>query len=204
MHGVTNNPWDLSRTVGGSSGGAAASVVAGMGPLATGSDGGGSIRVPSGLCGAVGLKASRGRIPFRGDGSPLEQVAVVGPIRRTLHDNALMLNVVAGPDPYEMFALEETGVDYLAALKGASVTGLRIAYSPDRETPIEPEVRDTVRAAAGVFDGELGADVEEVAIELPDSIDYFIGWWGPQSVMGIEDLAAVGIPTAKNEVNRPQ
>jgi Asp-tRNA(Asn)/Glu-tRNA(Gln) amidotransferase A subunit family amidase len=121
-----------------------------------------------------------------------------------VHDNALMLSVIAGPDPYEMFALPDTGVDYVAALAGASVTGLRIAYSPDLgEPPIEPEVRGIVRAAAGVFDGELGAHVEEVAIELPESIDYFIGWWGPQAVMGIEDLAAIGIPTPENDVNRP-
>jgi Asp-tRNA(Asn)/Glu-tRNA(Gln) amidotransferase A subunit family amidase len=192
VHGVTNNPWDLTRTVGGSSGGAAASVVAGMGPLATGSDGGGSIRVPSALCGAVGLKASRGRIPHRGDGSPLEQVSVVGPITRTVRDNALMLNVVAGPDPFEMFALQETGVDYLAALDGASVAGLRIAYSPDLGAPpIESDVREVVRAAAAAFGRDLGAHVDEIAISLPDPLDYFMGWWGPQSVMSLEDLKAL-------------
>lgn len=204
VHGVTNNPWDLARTVGGSSGGAAAAVVSGMGPLATGSDGGGSIRVPSSLCGAVGLKASRGRIPVRSDGSPLDQVLVVGPITRTVRDNALMLSVVAGPDPYEMFALQETGVDYLAALEDASVDGLRIAYSPDLGAPpIEPEVRDVVRAAAGVFDSELGAGVDQIVIQLPDAIDYFIGWWGPQAVMGIEELTTSGVEVAETDVNRP-
>ncbi|MGN6680267.1 MAG: amidase [Streptosporangiaceae bacterium] len=193
VHGVTGNPWDLARTAGGSSGGAAASVAAGMGPLATGSDGGGSIRVPSALCGVVGLKASRGRIPFGGDGSPLEQVCVVGPITRTVRDNAMMLNVVAGPDPFEMFAIQETGVDYLAALEGASVAGLRIAYSPDLGAPpIEPEVREIVRQAASAFAIDLGAHVDEIAINLPDVFDYFAAWWGPQDAMLTEDLKAPG------------
>jgi Asp-tRNA(Asn)/Glu-tRNA(Gln) amidotransferase A subunit family amidase len=204
VHGVTGNPWDLARTAGGSSGGAAASVVAGIGPLATGSDGGGSIRVPSALCGAVGLKASRGRIPYRGDGSPLEQVEVVGPITRTVRDNAMMLNVVAGPDPFEMFALQETGVDYLAALDGASVAGLRIAYSPDLGAPpIEPDVREIVRQAASVFATDLGAHVDEIVIDLPDVFDYFIGWWGPQSAMLNEDLEAAGEGADPDEQHRP-
>jgi Asp-tRNA(Asn)/Glu-tRNA(Gln) amidotransferase A subunit family amidase len=164
-----------------------------MGPLATGSDGGGSIRVPSALCGVVGLKASRGRIPFGGDGSPLEQVCVVGPITRTVRDNAMMLNVVAGPDPFEMFAIQESGVDYLAALDGASVAGLRVAYSPDLGAPpIEPEVREIVRQAAAAFGTDLGARVDEVAIDLPDVFDYFAGWWGPQDAMLSEDLQAPG------------
>jgi Asp-tRNA(Asn)/Glu-tRNA(Gln) amidotransferase A subunit family amidase len=193
VHGVTNNPWDPTRTVGGSSGGAAASVAAGIGPLATGSDGGGSIRVPSALCGVVGLKASRGRIPYRGDGSPLEQVTVVGPITRTVRDNAMMLNVVAGPDPYEMFALQDGGFDYLSALDGASVAALRIAYSPDLGAPpIEPDVREVVRQAAFAFDSDLGAHVDEIVMDLPDPLDYFADWWSPQAAMIVEDVAALG------------
>lgn len=194
VHGTTNNPWDPARTVGGSSGGAAASVAAGMGPLATGSDGGGSIRVPSALCGVVGLKASRGRIPVGGEDSRLEQVSVVGPITRTVRDTAMMLNVVAGPDPLEMFAIQESGFDYLAALEGASVAGLRIAYSPDLGAPpIEPEVREIVRRAGMVFEDELGARIDEVTIQLPDPLDYFVEWWGPQAVLGMEDLRDAGV-----------
>ena len=204
VHGVTNNPWDLTRSVGGSSGGAAASVVAGMGPLSTGSDGGGSIRVPSALCGAVGLKASRGRIPFRGDGSPLDTVVVVGPITRTVRDNALMLNVVAGPDPYEMFAIQETGVDYLAALEGASVAGLRVAYSPDLGSPVvDPEVREIVGRAAAAFGDALGAHVDEIEIDLPDPVEYFKNWWSPQLVMGYEDVEAMGLDIEREESHRP-
>jgi Asp-tRNA(Asn)/Glu-tRNA(Gln) amidotransferase A subunit family amidase len=175
-----------------------------MGPLATGSDGGGSIRVPSSLCGVVGLKASRGRIPFRGDGSPQEQVTVVGPITRTVRGNALMLNVVAGPDPFEMFALQETGFDYLAALESASVAGLRVAYSPDLGAPpIEPQVRDVVRQAASAFADPLGAHVDEVAIDLPDVLDYFVDWWGPQAVMGFEDLVAMNVGASAEAHHTP-
>ena len=194
VHGITNNPWDQSRTAGGSSGGAAASVAAGMGPLATGSDGGGSIRVPSAHCGVVGLKASLGRIPLRGDASSLDQVSVVGPITRTVRDAALMLGIVAGPDPFEMFAIQESGLDYLAALERASVAGLRIAYSPDLGAPpIEPEVREIVRQAVSVFGDELDAHVEEVTIELPDPLDYFAAWWGPQAALADADLEASGV-----------
>jgi Asp-tRNA(Asn)/Glu-tRNA(Gln) amidotransferase A subunit family amidase len=103
-----------------------------------------------------------------------------------------------------MFALQESGIDYLAALEGASVDGLRIAYSPDLGAPpIEPEVRALVRAAAAAFDGELGADVEEVDLRLPDPIDYFIGWWGPQVVLSYEELAAAGVEIAETDVSRP-
>jgi Asp-tRNA(Asn)/Glu-tRNA(Gln) amidotransferase A subunit family amidase len=123
----------------------------------------------------------------------MDQVSVVGPITRTVRDNAMMLNVVAGPDPFEMFALQETGVDYLAALEGASVAGLRVAYSPDLGAPpVEPEVRDIVRQAASAFAADLGAHVDEVALHLPDVFDYFIGWWGPQEAMMYEDLEASG------------
>lgn len=208
VHGITNNPWDPTRTVGGSSGGAAAAVAAGMGPLATGSDGGGSIRVPSAHCGVVGLKASPGRIPVRGDASSLDQVSVVGPITRTVRDAALMLSIVAGPDPFEMFAIQESGFDYLAALQGASVAGLRIAYSPDLGAPpIEPEVREIVRQAVAVFADELGAHVDQVSIELPDPLDYFAAWWGPQAALADAELAASGVrieaPAAVRAVLEP-
>ena len=97
--GRTNNPWDLSRSVGGSSGGAAVALATGLGPLAIGSDGGGSIRVPASYCGVVGLKGSRGRIPLYTEGPIFETVDVVGPMTRTVEDCALMLSVMAGPHP---------------------------------------------------------------------------------------------------------
>jgi Asp-tRNA(Asn)/Glu-tRNA(Gln) amidotransferase A subunit family amidase len=115
-----------------------------------------------------------------------------------------MLNVVAGPDPFDPFAIQETGIDYLTALDGASVAGLRVAYSPDLGAPpIEAEVREIVRQAASVFGSALGAHVDEITISLPDPIDYFIDWWGPQVVMGIEDLQALGAVTGPDPRLQP-
>lgn len=95
LTGITNNPWDTSRTAGGSSGGAAAAVASGLAPLAWGSDGGGSIRIPASCCGVVGLKASTGRIPVYGEGDVYGLVSTSGPLTRTVADAALMLHVTA-------------------------------------------------------------------------------------------------------------
>ena len=194
VHGITNNPWDLSRTAGGSSGGAAASVAAGMGPLATGSDGGGSIRVPSAHCGVVGLKASVGRISVRRRG------LVAGTGRRCRPDHAdgprrrAHARHRRRPGSVRDVRHPGIGLDYLAALEGASVAGLRIAYSPDLGAPpIEPDVREIVRDAVSVFADELGAHVDEVRIELPDPLDYFAAWWGPQAALADADLEASGV-----------
>lgn len=193
LTGITNNPWDTTRTTGGSSGGAAAAVAAGMGPLATGSDGGGSIRVPSSICGTVGLKASIGRIPENSEISPWETVSVVGPITRTVADNALMLNSIAGPSPDVPFSLLETGFDFLADLDGANVDGLRIALSPDLGYPgIEPEVAEGLTQAAEVFETDLGAKVESIELNLPDPFEYFVKYWGPSGYAYVLELEAEG------------
>lgn len=187
LTGITNNPWDLSRTPGGSSGGSAAALAAGLGPLSTGSDGGGSIRVPSSFCGTVGLKCSRGRIPIWSEGNPFETVDVVGPMTRTVADTALMLNVVAGPHHYDPYALLDTDTDYLRAITDTSVQGLRIAYSPDLgNPPIEPAVLAGMAQAAAAFE-QMGAIVEPVDIHLPDPMEYFVAWWAPFIKLTLED-----------------
>jgi Asp-tRNA(Asn)/Glu-tRNA(Gln) amidotransferase A subunit family amidase len=189
LTGITNNPWDLGRTTGGSSGGAAAAVASGICPLATGSDGGGSIRVPSSFCGVVGLKASSGRIPINGRENAYESVVVVGPMTRTVADNALMLNVIAGPDPYDAISLPRQNLDYLDIVRSASIKGLKVAFCADlKNGPVDPEVINVVTAAAERFQRDLGAHVEAVDIELPDPIDYFKAWWGPEFSMVYEDL----------------
>ena len=182
LTGYTNNPWNPALTVGGSSGGAAASVASGIAPIAWGSDGGGSIRVPASVCGVVGLKCSPWRIPLLAEeSSPFEHGAAVGPLTRTADDAALALAVTAGPtvreplgpDPLDLSALK-------AAMDGPSLRGLRVAYSPDLGYGVvEAGVADRVRDAAGVFDRELGAHVEEVAIALPDPIEFFLAYWCP-------------------------
>jgi Asp-tRNA(Asn)/Glu-tRNA(Gln) amidotransferase A subunit family amidase len=177
LTGTTGTPWDPSRTSGGSSGGAAAAVAAGIAPLALGSDGGGSIRVPAACCGVVGHKASPGRIPIRGNSDP---DTAEGPLTRTVLDAALMLGVLAGPHHEDRFSLPDTGDDYLAAVRRAEMDGLRVAYSPDfGQGPVDPQVRAAVEAALRTAEA-AGAVVDEVVMDMPDAIDFFIEYWGPE------------------------
>jgi aspartyl-tRNA(Asn)/glutamyl-tRNA(Gln) amidotransferase subunit A len=127
--GITRNPWDLNKTPGGSSGGAGAAVAAGLGPIAIGSDGGGSIRLPSSFNGIFGLKPSFGRIAYYP--SPPLPLVHAGPIARTVRDAALTLNVIAGQDERDLLSLPADATDYLAAC-AAGVRGLRVGWSPSR------------------------------------------------------------------------
>jgi aspartyl-tRNA(Asn)/glutamyl-tRNA(Gln) amidotransferase subunit A len=163
------NPFDTSRTAGGSSGGAAAAVAAGMGPLAQGGDGAGSIRIPAAFCGVVGLKPSHGRIPYAPAGA-LELLVSEGPLARTVADAALMLDALAGPDPRDRLSLPLDGDAFLAACDGA-VEGLRIAWSPDLgHASVAPEVAAVVGEAVSVLEA-LGARVERVDPGWPDPHD---------------------------------
>jgi Asp-tRNA(Asn)/Glu-tRNA(Gln) amidotransferase A subunit family amidase len=193
LTGITNNPWDTTRTAGGSSGGAAAAVAAGLAPLAWGSDGGGSIRVPASCCGVVGLKASTGRIPVYGESDVYGRVGTAGPLTRTVADAALMLQVTAGPDPYEPMALPAPPVPFTDALRGASVEGLRVAYSADfGQGPVDPDVRDRFEKALRVFAETLGAHVEPVDIDLPDAVQYFQDFWTPAFTVALDNLTELG------------
>lgn len=163
--GPAHNPWKIGQTAGGSSGGAAAAVAAGLGPLAQGSDGAGSIRIPSGFTGIYGLKPSWGLVP-QYPASPLELFSHIGPMTRTVRDAALMLNVIAGADPRDRLSFS-TGIDYVAALDG-EIKGLRVAWSPDLGYAlIDPEVQAIATAAAARFT-ELGCQVEEANPGIPD------------------------------------
>ena len=151
------NPWDTARTPGGSSGGSAVAVAAGMTPLATGSDGVCSIRTPASFCGIFGLKPQYGRIPSATVGL---DVAHLGPMTRTVRDAALMLNVMAGPDEYDRQSLPASGVNYLAACDGG-IAGLKVAWSADLGYIIvDPEVRAIASAVAARF-ANLGCTLEE-------------------------------------------
>ncbi|QNS03174.1 amidase [Streptomyces xanthii] len=176
---VTRNPWDPSRTSGGSSAGSAAAVAAGMAPVALGSDGGGSIRLPAALCGLVGFKASMGRVPVypgcRDERYPgvngWESVEHIGPLTRTVADAALLLSVLAGPDPRDRHSIPCGDVAWTVR---RPVGRLRIAYSPDLgHIAVDPEVRRVVENAVRVFERDLGADVELVDLELPDYVEAF-------------------------------
>lgn len=187
--GHTNNPWDLSITAGGSSGGSAAAVAAGMGSLATGTDGGGSIRGPASCCGVVGLKPSMGRVPIYCEDAVFETTTAVGPIGRCVADAALMLSAMAGPDWRDPFSMGLGRWDFLAELKDASVSGMRIAYSEDLGIrSIESGVRKCVSQAAEIFERELRAHVEPVSWNIPDPVPIMRKMWTPVACLLREEL----------------
>ena len=176
LTGITRNPWDTSKTPGGSSGGAAAALAAGMGALAIGTDGGGSIRIPAGFSGIFGLKPSFGRVPAW-PLSPFGSVAHVGPMTRTVKDAALMLDAISRPDARDWTSLPHDGRSFLKGLdKG--VKGLRIAYSHDLGyADIDPEVKGLVDRAVLTLQ-EAGARVDRIVPGFEDPGPVFRTlWW---------------------------
>ena len=174
--GITRNPWDPSKTPGGSSGGTAAAVAAGMGPLSVGTDGAGSVRIPAAFCGNFGLKPSFGRVPAY-PLSPFGTVAHLGPHSMSVRDAGLMLNVLKQPDARDWTALPYDPSDCLAGLDDG-IRGLRIAYSPalGYAHNVHPEVAAAVDAAARQLEA-LGAVVEAVDPGFEDPLDITTGLW---------------------------
>ena len=173
LFGVTRNPWNLELTPGGSSGGAAAAVAAGLGPLAIGTDGGGSIRIPASFCGIYGLKPTFGRVPFSPAFRGLLGMSVTGPMTRTVRDTALMLDVMTDPDDRDRHSLPaDAGGSYLAACD-SGIAGLSVAWSPDLgHARVDPHVEDLCRQAAERFES-LGCHVEVVTPSWEDPEDIF-------------------------------
>ena len=175
LTGITRNPWDLTKTPGGSSGGAAAAAAACFGALHHGSDGGGSIRMPSGYTGIYGLKPTFGRVPTW-PASGFGTLSHQGPMTRTVDDAALMLTVMSEPDPKDWYALPEQNCDWRKSMD-QTVRGWRIAYSPDLgHAKVDPEIAKLVKEAAMTFT-TLGANVEEVDPGLGDQHDLFRIFW---------------------------
>ncbi|MBU0726966.1 MAG: amidase [Alphaproteobacteria bacterium] len=175
LTGITRNPWDTSKTPGGSSGGAAAAAALGMGCLHIGTDGGGSIRMPSGFTGIFGLKAHFGRVPAF-PASPMGTLSHVGPMTRTVADTALMMNVMAMPDARDWFALPYDGRDYRIGLEDG-VEGLRIGFSAALGyASVDPEIAHAVKKAVEVF-VDLGAEVDEVDPGFENPADIFRTLW---------------------------
>lgn len=174
--GVSVNPWDLSRTPGGSSGGAGAAVAAGLGPLAIGTDGGGSIRIPASFCGVFGLKPTFGRVAAYPP-SAVALLSHVGPMARTVRDAALMLSCMAGPDARDPYSLPEPMTDLVAACD-AGVRGLRVAWSPTLGfARVDAEVAERTASAARVFERELGCAVEQFDRPFDDPLPFFEVMW---------------------------
>ncbi len=195
LFGITRSPWDPERTPGGSSGGAGAAVAAGMAPLAVGTDGGGSIRIPASFSGIFGMKPSFGRVPvypFSGAWS----LSHAGPMTRTVADAAVMLMVLAGPDERDMSSLPAQPIDYLRALKG-TLKGLRVAWSPTLGyATVDPEVQAVCGKAAKRFK-EFGCRV--------DAADP--GWPGPYEAWkvifsgGIATRLAPYLPERRQDID---
>ncbi|MGW5467029.1 amidase [Streptomyces chartreusis] len=176
LSGVTRNPVDPTRTAGGSSGGAAAAVALGAGPLALGTDGGGSVRIPAAFCGIFALKPTYGRVPLY-PASAFGTLAHVGPMTRDAADAALLLDVIGAPDSRDWSALPPAPGPFAAALSGG-VRGLRVAYSPSLggQVAVRPAVAAAVRRAVERLAG-LGAYVEETDPDFTDPVDAFHTLW---------------------------
>ncbi|OGK96990.1 MAG: hypothetical protein A3E31_10440 [Candidatus Rokubacteria bacterium RIFCSPHIGHO2_12_FULL_73_22] len=173
LFGVTRNPWNPALTPGGSSGGAAAAVATGVGPLALGSDGGGSVRIPASFCGLYGFKPSWGRVPHAGGFPGWAHVSHVGPLARTVRDAALALDVLAGGDDRDRRSLPREPGAYLEACD-ADVRGLHAAWTPDLGyAALDPRVRALCEDAAAEFEA-LGCHVEVVSP----------GWENPEDCFG--------------------
>ena len=172
LTGLTRNPWDTRLTTGGSSAGAAAAAVLGLGALQLGTDGGGSIRIPAAFTGCYGLKPTRARVPVFPTAA-LGTLAHHGPLARTVADAALMLSVIAAPDSRDVYAWINPAPDYRTGLE-AGLAGVRIAYAPRLGAgDVDPEVATAVAGAAKLFE-TLGARVEPATPEIGE--DAIAAW----------------------------
>lgn len=173
VYGLTRNPYDLAKSAGGSSGGAAASLAAGMIPIADGSDTGGSLRNPASFCNVVGLRPTPGRVPSWPESAAWGRLSVKGPMARTVEDVALLLSVLSGPDPRSPMSLETPGQAFAGAL-ASDPHGARIAWSADLSgtVPVAPEVVDAFRPALQAFT-DLGCHLEEAAPDLAGAASVF-------------------------------
>jgi aspartyl-tRNA(Asn)/glutamyl-tRNA(Gln) amidotransferase subunit A len=174
--GITRNPWNTAKTPGGSSGGTAAAVAAGMGPLSVGTDGAGSVRIPAAFCGNFGMKPSFGRVPAY-PLSPFGSVAHLGPHTMSVQDAALMMNVITQPDARDWTSLQYDGVDYLRDLE-KGIQGLRIAYSPTLgyAKNVHPEVAAAVAQTAIDLEA-LGAEIVPADPGFEDPLEITTGLW---------------------------
>lgn len=195
---TTRNPWNTALTPGGSSAGSGAAVATGVGPMATGSDGGGSVRIPASFCGLYGLKASMGRIPLypgaRDERYPgvsgWESIEHIGPLTRTVADAALMMSVAAGPDMRDRHSLPKADFEWMECLRG-DLRGVRVAYSADwGYAAVDPEVRRIVGQAVKIFERDLGCIVEEANPGWQDpSAAFFAIIFAESDLKGMREMA---------------
>ena len=198
VFGATLNPYDPSRTCGGSSGGAAAALACGMVPLADGSDMGGSLRNPASFCNVVGLRPSPGGVPTWPSEVGWFTLAVDGPMARTVADAALMLAAIAGPDPRSPIAIAEDGGRFARPL-GRDFKGTRVAWSKGLDLPFEPAVREAVDRQLAVFES-LGCVVEEAEPDLSGADEAFKAWRAWAFELGLAEEMATHRDKLKDTV----
>ena len=173
LYGQTGNPVAPDRSAGGSSGGAASALALGVGALALGTDGGGSIRIPASFCGTVGMKATYGLVPRMSDGPGWLHLTHFGPLTRTVADCGRALAVIAGPDPLDPLCLPDLGLDLAAAAREpGDLADLRVAYSDDLGyIRLDREVRERFAEAVAAFARATGATVEQAHPGLGSPLD---------------------------------
>ena len=183
VFGATRNPWNPDLTCGGSSGGAAVALATGMGPLAQGSDTGGSLRIPAAFCGVVGFRTSPGLVPHHPRALAWDTISVTGPMARTVGDTALMLAVLAGPDDRAPLSYQVDTSAFLKAVKAPSVKGWRVAWTPDLAglIPVDAEVARVAEGATRVF-RSLGARVEAASPDFTEIGEIVLGTRGVSMV----------------------
>src|SRR6266567_2661481 len=185
VFGATHNPYDLTKTCGGSTGGGSVALACGMVPLADGSDMGGSLRNPPNFCNVVGLRTSPGRVPNPPSGLGWFTFSVAGPVARNVGDCAFFLSVIAGFDRRSPISIDQSGRQFAERLGGRSFKGVHVAMFKDMGLPWEPEVKSAVLAQRKVFEG-LGCIVEEAEPDFADANDCFVCWrhWSVEAQFG--------------------
>ena len=195
VFGRTRNPWDPTKSAGGSTGGGAAGLAMGMIALAEGTDLGGSLRIPASFCGVVGLRPSVGLVPTHPYDWVWDTLQVEGPMARTAEDVALMLQTIAGPSPFAPLAQPVSGRDFVAAVRAGPRADLRIAYCPDLAgIGVDPGIAQVCRDAAAALGG-VRCTVEEIALDLSHARPaflalrglWFVNWMTPR-LAKLDDL----------------
>jgi len=199
VFGATRNPWNLALTCGGSSGGAAVALATGMGPLAQGTDIGGSLRIPAAFCGVVGFRTTAGLVPVYPGELAWDSIDVAGPMARTVADVALMLSAIAGTDDRAPLSYAVDTREFLKAVRAPSVTGWRVAWTPDLNglIPVDGEVMRVAEGATRIFKS-LGAKVEAVCPDFSEVNDIVLAMRG----LSMAALHAEKLAEWKNQMQK--
>lgn len=189
VFGATRNPYDLTKTCGGSTGGGATALACGMVPLTDGSDMGGSLRNPPNFCNVVGIRPSPGRVSNVPTQLGWFTLSVPGPVARNVTDCAFFLSVLSGFDHHSPISIDQPGTQFAQPLSGRSFKGVRVAMFKDLGLPWEAEVKSAVKAQRNVFES-LGCIVEEAEPDFSDANECFLAWrhWSTELAFG--DLLA--------------